>query len=123
MGERPVWCQSGDDLPRITARLVAEHAYAGDPLALEVFRITGEYLGRGLAILVDLLNPEMIVIGSIYARCETLLASHAEALLERESLPAARRVCRVVPAALGERIGDLAALSVAANLHCNVNHD
>lgn len=117
MGEHPAWCPSYDDLSHITAQLVAEHAFAGDLLALEVFRITGEYLGQGLAMLIDILNPEMIVIGSIYARCEKLLASHMEMVLDRESLPAARRVCRIVPAALGEQIGDLAALSVAANLN------
>lgn len=38
-------------------------------------------------------------------------------VLAREALPLANKVCKVVPAALGESIGDYAALSVAANIH------
>jgi glucokinase len=41
-------------------------------LALSVFETSAFYLGRGLALLIDLLNPEVIVIGSIYARAEPL---------------------------------------------------
>lgn len=115
MGEKPALCEDAANLPAITAQKVAELASAGDPLAQEVFRITGEYLGRGLSILIDVLNPEVVVIGSIYTRCEVLLASHSNAVIEREALWHARRVCRIVPAALGEQIGDMASLSVAAN--------
>lgn len=116
MGEKPALCPDAKSLCGITALRVAEFAAQGDPLATEVFRITGNYLGKGLSILIDLLNPELIVIGSIYARCEALLAPYSNAVIEREALSHARRVCRVVPARLGEQIGDMAALSVAANL-------
>ena len=78
-------------------------------------RTSARYLGRGLSIVIDLINPEMIVIGSIYARNENLMKPYTEEVIAREALSHARRVCRVVPAALGEAIGDYAALSVAAN--------
>ena len=58
----------------LTARVVAQAAGKGDPLALEVLDHVARQLGRGLALLVDLLNPECIVIGSVYARCEGLAA-------------------------------------------------
>lgn len=113
MGLSVSWCPNGE-LEAINARMVADAARAGDELALEVYRESARQLGRGLAFLVDILNPEKIVIGSIYTRCENLMAPYVVQVLEREALPLANAVCRVVPAALGEAIGDYAALSVAA---------
>lgn len=113
MGLSVSWCPNGE-LEAINARMVADAARAGDELALEVYRESARQLGRGLAFLVDILNPEKIVIGSIYTRCEDLMAPYVVQVLEREALPLANAVCRVVPAALGEAIGDYAALSVAA---------
>ena len=114
MGEKVAWCPEGDP-ERIDARLVAQAAAEGDVLALEIYRTSARYLGRGLSIVIDLINPEMIVIGSIYARNENLMKPYTEEVIARDALSHARRVCRVVPAALGEAIGDYAALSVAAN--------
>lgn len=97
----------------LTARVVAQAAGKGDPLALEVLDHVARQLGRGLALLVDLLNPECIVIGSVYARCEELLRGGMLRVLEREALPASLAACRILPAALGDRIGDFAALAIA----------
>lgn len=108
------FCVGKEDLDRIDARLVAEAARAGDSLAADIFRASGRFLGRGLAVLVDLLNPEIIVIGGIFMRCRDLLWPDAEAVLLQEGLGASVRACKVVPAALGEAIGDMAALAVAA---------
>lgn len=97
----------------LTAKLLAELARSGDPDAIEVFKISAEHLGRGLSVIVDILNPDRIVIGSIYERCEDILAPAMQKVLEREAMPHALSVCRVVPAALGDGIGDVAALSCA----------
>ncbi len=97
----------------LTARVVAEAAGRGDPLALEALDHVARQLGRGLALLVDLLNPERIVIGSIYARCEGLLRDGMLRALAQEALPASLAACRILPAALGDRIGDYAALAIA----------
>ncbi|MDF2726160.1 MAG: hypothetical protein K0Q59_5838, partial [Paenibacillus sp.] len=67
-GERPLFCPAAELLPEVTAQKVGEAASDGDELALRIFRIAGEKLGEGLAILVDVLNPECIVIGGIYTR-------------------------------------------------------
>lgn len=92
---------------------VAEGARAGDPLCLSILRESGDYLGRGLAILMDLLNLEIIVIGSVFVRCEDLLRPAMEAAIRRDAMPTTRADCRVVPAQLGEEIGDYAALALA----------
>lgn len=115
MGERVAWCAPGQ-LDAITAQSVAEAAAGGDELALEIYRISATYLGRGLAIVIDLINPEVIVIGGIYTRNREMMEPFVLREIEREALSHARRVCSIRPAALGEQIGDYAALSVAADL-------
>jgi glucokinase len=96
-----------------TARDVAVAARSGDALAIEIFRESGDALGRGLAAMIDLLNLEVIVLGSIFVRCEDLLRPSMEAALRREAMGSALDDCRIVPAALGEEIGDHAALALA----------
>lgn len=102
-----------DALDRIDARFIAEKAAEGDPTAREIFRVSGEKLGEALAVLIDILNPEMIVIGSIFQRSGELLREAMEEALTREAIDVSRRACRIVPAALGDDIGDIAALAVA----------
>lgn len=111
---------SGGGISRADARRRPAHeifaaARSGEAAAARVVAQSARELGRGLALLVDLLNPEVIVIGSIFARQQRLLWPLARRELKREALPLARKVCRVVPAKLGERIGDYAALAVAAS--------
>lgn len=114
-GQVPSYCSSVAELDTVTAKGIAECAKAGYADAIYVYQRSGEMLGRTLAILIDILNPEMIVIGSIFARCENLLRKAMQRELEREGLSTAVRACRIVPAGLGERIGDIAAISVAVN--------
>lgn len=109
------YCKAFSELEGITAKTVADAADAGDRDAAGVYAECAEYLGRGLSVLIDILNPEMIVIGSIYARSENLLAEKTLASVARESLAVSARCCRIVPAQLGNRIGDVAAVSVAVS--------
>ena len=103
------------DLPadQLTARTVGEAAAAGDALALALWREVGERLGEALAVFIDVLNPERIVIGSIYQRCERFIAPAMQAVIAREALPESARDCRVVPAVLGDEIGGHAAVAIA----------
>ncbi len=100
-------------LEQITALDLGRAARAGDAFALAVWQEVGTRLGEGLAVLVDILNPDRIVIGSIYARAERWLAPAAQAALAREALPHSAAACRIVPAELGDQIGSYAALAVA----------
>lgn len=114
MGKTCAFCGNYEELETISAKTVADAANAGDPLAMQVYKTCGTYLGRSLALLVDLLNPEAIVLGSIYQRCENLLADTCRAVIETECLPGAAARCKILPATLGDGIGDIAALAVAA---------
>ncbi len=107
------FCPSADKIGEIDTKMVALAAVAGDQVALEIIETASAYLGLGLSILIDILNPECIVIGSIYARNEMLFKQLIEPVLKKEAIPAALEVCRIVPAELGDSIGDYAALCVA----------
>ena len=112
-GESVSYCNSILELEQIDAKKVAESANAGNKDAQAVFSICGEMLGKGLSVLVDILNPEKIVIGSIYQRCEHLLSESMQRVMAKECLLSSYNACKVVPAALGDNIGDYAALAVA----------
>jgi len=107
------FCPSIEMVGEIDTKMVALAAQDGDPVALEIIRISAEYLGRGLAILIDILNPECIVIGSIYSRNEMLFKPIIDKVLQMEAIPSAIEVCQIKPAELGDAIGDYAALCVA----------
>lgn len=111
----PSFCASEAELDAVTAKSVGLAAQAGDPVALDIYRIVGEKLGKGLAMIVDVLNPQRIVIGSIYGRQQAILEPIVLEVLRREALPFALSACDIVPAALGDQVGDYAALSVAMN--------
>ena len=100
-------------LPEPTAKEVAEAAERGCPEALAVMNESGMWLGRALAMLIDILNPEMIVLGSIFVRSGHLLEKAMRRELEAEALPSALAACRIVPAQLGEKTGLVAAVTVA----------
>ena len=99
----------------LTAKELCILAREGDKGALSVIRESAQKLGSALSILVDVLNPQCIVIGSIFARAEDLYREEMERVMREECLALSLGVCRVVPAALGDTIGDIAALTVAVN--------
>ncbi len=112
-GENVSFCKSLAEIDGITAKTVGDCADQGFNDAKEVYEISGSYLGKGLAVLVDILNPEKIVIGSIYERSENLLKDSMLKTLKAEALEESLAVCEIVPAVLGDKIGDYAAISVA----------
>jgi glucokinase len=113
MGEKVSFCSSLAELPLLTAKAVAEAAYAGDELAAAIYKTCGQFLGKGLSLLIDILNPEVIIMGSIYGRSGSLLEADMQEVIRRETLADSRSVCKMAPAELGENIGDMAALTLA----------
>ena len=100
----------------ISAKEVAHAAQQGDAVAHGILRKTGAKLGEALAILIDLFNPDRIVIGGIAMRLGGLILEPARQVIRREALPHAAAACEIVTAELGEGIGDAAALCVAMGL-------
>lgn len=100
----------------LTTKEIFERVRSGDADCLEVFRESAEKLATILAFTVDILNPEVIALGGVFMRNADLFMEIVEPVLEREALPLALRACRIVPAELGENIGDYAALAVAGGV-------
>jgi glucokinase len=113
LGEKVSFCHSLEDLPALTAKLIADAAYQGDPVAIDVYKTCAQYLGKGLSILIDVLNPELIILGSIYGRAKELIAPFMYEMIVQEAIPESRKACQIVSPALAENIGDMAALCLA----------
>ncbi len=86
---------------------------ANDAEALQVAAEAGKWMGRGLALLIDALNPQMIVFGSLGVALGERVLGPARSIIAQEALPQAVAACQLVPSALGSRIGDVAALMSA----------
>lgn len=112
-GEKVAFCPTLDDLDSINAKVIADYADAGDEFAKSIYAVSGRHLGMGLSVLIDILNPEVIIIGSIFSRSRNLLWEECKKVIDKEALPGAASVCKVVTSGLGEKIGDYAALSLA----------
>ncbi len=100
----------------ITAKELFARVRAGDPDCTEVFRESAEKLATILAFTIDILNPEVVALGGVFMRNADLFMPIVDPILNREALPLARKVCRIVSAELGENIGDYAALAVAGDV-------
>ena len=99
----------------MAATEVAEAANTGDQTALKIFPTSANYLGMVISLLIDVSNPERIVVGSIFYRYPDLFKSICNDIIKKEALESAANVCEIVPSYLGESIGDYASLSVALN--------
>ncbi len=95
---------------KITAEDVCRAAYSGDSDALEILEISGRHLGMGLSVIIDILNPERIIIGSIFTRCKEHLLPAAVSVIKQEALEHSAGVCSILPSELGELIGDLGSI-------------
>jgi glucokinase len=102
-----------DSSLRVGENLTAENVYAagvtGDELALEVFRRMGVYLGIGLANLINIINPEMIVIGGGVANGWDLFEKHMHQQIAERAFPLLAARVKIVRAECGDDAGLLGA--------------
>lgn len=93
----------------ITPFIVAEAAKAGDPVAKRIFTIMGEYIGIGMASVVNLLNPERIIVGGGVADAGDILMTPLKETLKKRAMKIAGEAVEVVPAQLGNTAGVIGA--------------
>ena len=98
---------------QITGALVTELAFDGDRGALDAVTRMGEHLGVGLAGLINLLNPEVVVIGGGVIAAGDLLLDPARRVVAERALTPSRDVARIVPARFGAESGMLGAAVLA----------
>jgi glucokinase len=97
----------------LTAESIYNSGKAGDELALEVFRRMGIYLGVGLASLINIFNPEMIVLGGGVAAGWDLFISHVREQIAERAFPLPARRAEIVRAECGDDAGLLGAAQIA----------
>lgn len=95
--------------PEITPYIVYEAAKAGDAVARRIFTIMGEYIGIGLASVVNLLNPEKIIIGGGVAAAGDFLLTPIKETIKERAMKIAGETVAVVPAELGNTAGVIGA--------------
>lgn len=95
--------------PDITPYVVSVAAQQGDPVAKRIFTIVGEYIGVGLASVVNLLNPEKIIIGGGVAAAGDILMNPIKETLVKRAMPISGAAVEVVPAQLGNTAGVIGA--------------
>ncbi len=98
---------------RITAKLVAEAADRGDKEAEAILTEAMDYLGIGMTNLVNLFNPQIIVIGGGLTNVGERLFRPVRQAIARHALPAAAQAVRIAPAELGDKVGVLGAAAAA----------
>lgn len=94
-------------------RALIDAMLADDPEALAVATEGGRRLGQGLALLIDALNPQVIVLGSLAVALGDRILAPARSVVAEEALPEAAAACEIVPSVLGAGIGDTASLMAA----------
>lgn len=96
-------------LEKITAKELDIAARNGDSLAEEVIREAGTYLGVGLANVVNIFNPEMVIIGGGVAKLGDLFLEPARQVVRERAFQLAARAVRIVRSQLGDEAGVLGA--------------
>ena len=105
--------EAGGDLRRVDAKAVHEAALKGDALAKDLIAETGRYLGIGLASLVNVFNPEMIILGGGLTQMGDMLLEPARSSLQMRAMEPGLRVLRLELAQLGDDAGLVGAMVVA----------
>ena len=115
LGERDTLIRklTNGSVEEITAKVVAEAAKDGDKLALEIWEETGEYLGIALANLINIYNPEIVIIGGGVAQAGKLLFEPIRRTVRKRALPGPAKLAKIVSSQLGENVSTIGAAALA----------
>ena len=97
----------------ITTYHILEALQKNDALAQKIWNETTEYLGRGLAVVINTFNPELIVVGGGVTAAGDLLFKPVREKALRYAFPRLAAVCSIVPAGLGSNVGVVGAAACA----------
>lgn len=99
-----LWQLCGGDAETLDTKMITAGADAGDELCLAVYARASRYLGAGIASLVSMLNPALILMGGGLANAYKYLVEPAKLEAERR-LMHVRQLCPIEPVTLGEMAG------------------
>jgi glucokinase len=102
-----------DGIPAdITAAHVIAAAKEGDEFAIGILNEAGTYMGVGIANVIQILNPEVVILGTIAVHAGDLILEPIRNAVTEFAWPRSREACKIVPAALGDGAQDLAAIAI-----------
>jgi glucokinase len=96
----------------ITAAHVVTAAQEGDPFAIQILQEAGTYMGIGIANVIQILNPEIVILGTIAVHAGDLVLEPIRRAVAEYAWQRSSDMCAIVPAALGDRAQDLAAIAI-----------
>ena len=99
------------ELERLTAAIVYDAAKKGDETALDVVRETARFLGAGIANLLNVFNPDVVVIAGGVTQAGNTLFDPLRREVRRRAFAAAVEACRIVPGALPGTAGVVGAVA------------
>jgi len=97
----------------VTARIVAQAALEGDDLARRIWLETGEYLGIGIANVINILNPRMVVLGGGVVEAGDLLLDPVRRTVRERAMTQLADDAQIVRGSLGEQAGIIGAIHLA----------
>jgi glucokinase len=100
-------------LPVVTAKDVVEHARGGDSLAREIWDETIAILGRMVAVIINICEPELVVLGGGVTRSGSYLLDPVREAALRQAMPPAAKACDVVLSHHGDAVGVFGAAAIA----------
>jgi glucokinase len=109
---RHVLTLAGGKPDAITAEHVVTAAHEGDAFACKILEEAGTYMGLGIANVIQILNPEIVILGTIAVHAGDLILEPIRRAVAEYAWARSADVCRIVPAALGDRAQDLAAIAI-----------
>ena len=98
---------------KLSAKLVAKAAAKGDQKALDIFAKAGYYLGIGIANLVNIFNPEMIILGGGVLKAKEYFLDRAKEEFKKRALKAPADIVKIKEAVLEDEIGVKGAIALA----------
>ena len=112
---------SEGNINKVTAKMVVDAAKAGDELSLNVFNKAIEYIGIGIADLVNLFNPELIVIGGGVAMAGDMFFDSIKNVIHKHILQASARELPILPVAFGKNAALMGAFALVLNRILNLD--
>lgn len=97
----------------ITTKRIFEKARQGDVFYLSIVKESAEKFAIVISMLIDLFNPEVIIAGGVFMRNYDLFMPLITPIIKKEALTDSYKICKILPAKIGENLGDYAALAIA----------
>lgn len=104
--------QCGEDPEAITGEMIAQAARQGDPLAIDLFRRVGRYLGIGLANLINTLNPRKIILGGGVTNAADLFLEETRRTIHERAMDTPANAVSIVITNLGEYASAIGAVTI-----------